>query len=67
MVCFTHKLNVNSLFVLFSKALAKYMALIIHVQAARCALLSHPKRESFTFNANKYNIKLIHFPICFGF
>lgn len=28
---------------------------------------SHPNRECFTFHANKYDIKLIHFPIFFSF
>lgn len=32
--------------------------------ACRCRILTE---KSFTFNANKYDIKLIYFPICSDF
>lgn len=67
MVRFTRKRNPTSLLVLFSRAVTKWLVLIIHVQAARCVLPSHPPGEPFAVNANKYHVKLIHFPICLGF
>lgn len=66
MVCFTHKLNLNTLHVAFYSCNQIDGANNTPSGRTLCPTLP-PNREALTFNASKYNSRLIHFPIYFGF